>query len=231
MLRRALAGTCLLLLALAAPLASAATTVTLPRWQVGDEWTYSVQLVDAGQLVQTGEKHVVVTARGPYAYGGGTREAVTLTTWHNMTGDPPASFSEVRDAATGALLATQSGGEPMVAAEPCADLRVPRQYPMGWTASCDLGFGPVETHHSDVGGERLALPAGTFDALTVDSVGSDAVRRWYAQEACGRVAEFSQVNEQQTWVNLTRVKCTAGTPATTTTTTTTTTTPTTLPAN
>lgn len=204
---RRLAYALSLVLLLLVPLAAAAT-VSQPRWQLGDEWTYAITLVENGEVVQTGDRHVVVTARGAYAYQGASREAVTLTTWQNMSGDPGHSYDDIRDVATGALLATRSGGQTFTAVEPCGDIQYPLSYPKGWSTSCDLGFGPVETTYMVAGEERLTLPAGTYDALSVDAIGNDAVRYWFADAGCGKVAEFSQTNDLQTYVNLTSVKCT-----------------------
>lgn len=55
----------LIALVVLAPLASAAA-VTLPAWTVGDERRYDISVVEDGAVVQTGDRHVVVTARGPF---------------------------------------------------------------------------------------------------------------------------------------------------------------------
>lgn len=192
---------CILLLVV--PLARA-VSIDQPRWSVGDEWSYDIKLVENGQTIQTGDRHVVITQRGTF----GGRDALWFTTYQNMSGDPSSSFADIRDATSGALLGTQSGGSTLTATQPCHDTQYPLAYPKSWTVSCDLGFGAAETFYTVAGGERLTLPAGTFETLSVDAVGNDAVRYWFAQAACGKVAEFSQTNDLKTYVNLTRVKCT-----------------------
>lgn len=188
------------------PVASAAS-IELPRWQVGDEWTFTITVVENGATVQTGERHVVVTERGSFDLRGTTREAYTLSVWQNLTGTPASSHQDVRDVLTGHLIATRSGAGTHAAYDPCADLAYPLEVGKTWTDACDLGFGPVETSYSVVGGETLALPAGSFDTLTVDAVGNDALRVWVSARACGKVAEFSQANDLATYVNLTAFRC------------------------
>lgn len=126
-----------------------------------------------------------------------------------MSGDPPIAYVDVRDASTGALLLTRSDTQTFTAAQPCQEIEYPVAFGDSWVNSCDLGFGPVETTYTVAGQEERETPAGTFTALTVDAVGTDAARFWLAEEVCGKVAEFAQVNVQQTDVNLTAFRCAA----------------------
>ncbi|HET6404962.1 MAG TPA: hypothetical protein VFH78_09970 [Candidatus Thermoplasmatota archaeon] len=205
----------LLALVLLLPLAQA-TTVSLPRWQVGDSWTYEVVGVEGDRVFATAERHVRVVAREPFTYQGASYDGVTIATWQNASDGTGFHYEDVRDAESGALLATRSDGQTLMPVEPCVELVYPIEVGGRWSGVCDMGAGEQETTYMVAGGERLTVPAGSFDTLAVDVLGSHSARIWLSDAACGKVAEFSQVNEARTYVNLTSFTCaSASSPAAT----------------
>lgn len=197
------------------PAALAATgPVPMPGYGVGDEWRYTVNVVDQGGVAEEGERRVTVVARGPVDYHGASRQAVTVATYENTTagGETVSSASTTAyDARTGAFLFTRADGSDTVADEPCVEIDYPVAIGDRWTSTCTIGDVAVETMYQAVGAERLVVHAVPHDTIAIDKIGDLVGRIWIAEDSCGRpVAEFYQVNERATYVNLTSVDCLKG---------------------
>lgn len=200
----------ILLLAFLAPIA-AGLTIERPGFHVGDAWSYEVTVTDGGALIEQGDRRFVVVARGPVQYHGTTRDGATVTQHENTTfaGETHARTSTaVYDPATGAFLFTRSGAYEIMTSTPCVEIEYPVDLGDRWTATCQANDITTETFYQAVGGERLVVPAGPYDTIAVDKVGDLTGRVWLAAETCGRpVAEYYQVNDRATFVNLTSVSC------------------------
>lgn len=217
-----------LLVLLVLPFVPTASALTIegPRYDVGDEWSYAVTVTENGAVVEQGDRHFVVISRGPVDHGGASREGVTVAQHENTTFDgevDSSSSTTVYDAATGAFLLTRSGEHETVAVAPCVEIEYPVEFGDRWTATCQVNDVTTETFYQVVGGETLVVAAGSYETLAVDKVGDHTGRIWLAEGTCGRpVAEFYQVNDRATYVNLTSASCrrsTLDTPAPTPTTT------------
>ena len=194
-----------------APLA-AALSIPMPLHAVGDHWTYAITVTDAGAVVEEGERHVAVVARRVVAYHGQPRETFLVGAWENVTAGGETSRSQsttAYDARTGAFLFTTTAGHDTVSAQPCEQMRYPVEDGKSWTTTCQVEDATSETLYVVAGGERVTVPAGTYDTLAVDLIGDLTARYWLAVESCGRaVAEFQQVNDRASYANLTKVSCT-----------------------
>lgn len=209
-MRRALAAFLALLLVLILPTVQA-LSVTRPAYGPGDSWRYAIEVTESGQRVGEGTREVVVHARGPFDYQGAKRDAVVVGTYDNLTVAGAATRTQTTstyDAATGALLARTSEAGSELADEPCVEIRYPVQAGEGWTSRCTIDGAERETMYLPAGSERIVVGGRPYETIVVDYVHDTSGRLWLSPDACGRpVAEFSQVNERATFVNLTRVEC------------------------
>lgn len=207
----------LLALLLLVPLASA-ITITRPAYSPGDHWDHQITVVEGGRVVGEGERRDAVLGEADIVHGGATRRVIQVGTFENLTVDGQRTSRRVTtsyDTQTGAFLQSTTQDGDRIAAEPCLQIRYPFEYPGGWTTRCTIDGAEVETQYMVAGGERLVLPAGAFDTISVDHFGDEGSGRlWFAQETCGRpVAEFEQTNDRATYVNLTGYACRSTAPA------------------